>query len=426
MSVRAPSAPRPVIAGLFLLTAVALASPASVILAQPGIAAPPSSGSAGLTAASGRCGVCHPAERTAFETSIHAGEDVHCTSCHGGNAGSLDSRVAHGTGFRGKLARASVPALCASCHADEERMRAYNLPVDQYALYQTSAHGLRLKTGDTRVAVCSDCHGAHDILAPSDPASRVFASNIPRTCGRCHGDSALVKARGIPNTYALYESSVHATELQEKGNLGAPTCVSCHGVHGAAPPAVGDVNKVCGRCHAAERRWFLAGPHHEGMLAAGLVECGSCHNTHDVQPARSERLGTMCVNCHDEAGPEVAAGRALDTDYHVAADEVSKAEAMVTRAERVPLRTDDYRARLVEARTYLREALTAGHAVQPEVLASYTVRARTVGQEVQHDILGKLGNIRTARLLLVLLWFYVLVTAAILYRMRDRAPRTRE
>lgn len=409
------------IAAVLVLAAVAATGRA--VLAQPGIALPEARNAAASSPAAGRCGTCHPAERKLFETSIHAGEDVHCTSCHGGDASSLVQAVAHGSGFRGKPARETVPALCASCHADEKRMRAYNLPVDQYALYQTSGHGIRLKSGDRRVAVCSDCHGAHDILAPSDPASRVFTANIPRTCGRCHGDTALVKERHIPNTFALYESSFHAHQLHDKGNLGAPTCVSCHGVHGAAPPEIGDIDKVCGRCHTAERRWFLAGPHAKGMLSANLGECSSCHHSHDVAAARPERLGTSCADCHDRTGKEAAIGRQLDTDYRVAADELARADVMIAKAEDVPLRTDDYHARMEEARTYLREALTAGHAVQPEVLANYAVRARTVGQEVQHEIHGKLGNLRTERLLLIVFWFYVLGTAGILRRMRDRGPR---
>jgi predicted CXXCH cytochrome family protein len=395
-------------------------------LAQPGIATPASGKPGASSSAAGQCGSCHPAERKLFEVSIHAGEDVHCTSCHGGNDRTLEQSAAHGAGFRGKPARESVPALCASCHANENKMRPYNLPVDQYALYQTSGHGMRLKSGDKRVAVCSDCHGAHDILPPQDPASRVFASNIPRTCGRCHGDSALVKERKIPNTFALYENSVHAKQLHDKGNLGAPTCVSCHGVHGAAPPEVGDIDKVCGRCHTAERRWFLAGPHAVGMRQGGLGECSSCHEAHDVRAAQPERLGTSCVECHTKDSPEAATGRQLDTDYRVAMQEVENAEAMIAKAEGVPLRTDDYRARIEEARTYLREALTAGHAVQVDALGNYALRARTVGQEVQHEIHGKLGNIRTARLLLIVFWFYVLGTVGILRRMRDRAPRAKE
>lgn len=414
--------PLPLIGAVFVGVLCVLSFAALRAGAQPGESHPRPS-AVTVTPASGRCGSCHPAERAAFETSIHAGEDVHCTSCHGGDANSLEQRVAHGGAFRGKPARETIPTLCASCHADEKKMRPYNLPVDQYALYQMSGHGERLKKGDTQVAVCSDCHGAHDILAPTDPASRVFTSNIPRTCGRCHGDTTLVKARGIPNTFALYENSTHGKELHDKGNMGAPTCVSCHGVHGAAPPEIGDINKVCGRCHTAERRWFLAGPHKDAMKSKDLGECSSCHNAHDVQPTKSERLGTQCIECHAQDSREAAAGRQLETDYRAAANEVAKAEAMITKADAVPLRTDDYRARIEEAHTYLREALTAGHAVQPDVLADLAVRARTIGQEVQVDIHGKLGNIRTERLLLIVFWFYVLGTALLLRRMRDRGPR---
>jgi cytochrome b subunit of formate dehydrogenase len=36
------------------------------------------------------------------------------------------------------------------------------------------------------VAVCSSCHGAHDILPPDDPKSRVAKGNLKETCGKCH------------------------------------------------------------------------------------------------------------------------------------------------------------------------------------------------------------------------------------------------
>ncbi|HUK64938.1 MAG TPA: cytochrome c3 family protein, partial [Dongiaceae bacterium] len=245
--------------------------------AQAPAPAGPDTHPATIGSASGRCGVCHPRERVAFEQSVHAREDVRCVSCHGGDDGTLAQGVAHGRGFTALGNRAAIPALCGSCHANLERMRAYNLPVDQLALYQTSGHGMRLRNGDTRVAVCSDCHGAHDILPPSDPASRVYVTNIPRTCGQCHGDSTLVRERRIPDVYRLYLSSIHARELLERGNLRAPTCVSCHGVHGAAPPRTGDVNKVCGQCHSSDRRYFLAGPHRDAMAADNITECVSCH-----------------------------------------------------------------------------------------------------------------------------------------------------
>lgn len=413
----------PALAGAAWLVALALAAPPARAQATEPVA--PDNRPAAIGSGSGRCGVCHPRERVAFEQSQHAREDVRCVSCHGGNDGSLEKAVAHGGGFTALSNRAAIPTLCGSCHSSLERMRAYNLPVDQFALYQTSAHGLRLKTGDTRVAVCSDCHGAHDILPPSDPASRVYVTNIPRTCGQCHGDSTLVRQRHIPDVYREYLSSTHARELLERGNLRAPTCVSCHGVHGATPPRTGDVNKVCGQCHTSDRRYFLAGSHRDAMAAQNISECASCHGDHAVAAVDPARLGQVCAQCHDAAGHEAKLGAQLLADYRNAQEEVRKADELIARADQVPIQTDDYKARLEEARTYLREALTATHSVQPELVSGFTLRARSVGSEIQSEIIDKLGNIRTAKLLLILFWFYVLVTAGILRRIRNRRPPAR-
>jgi hypothetical protein len=378
---------------------------------------------ASSSAAAGRCGVCHPAERVLFEKSRHAQEDVHCVSCHGGDDRTLDQHAAHGAGFRGRPARQDIPKLCASCHASEERMRAYNLPVDQYALYQTSGHGKRLASGDTRVAVCSDCHGAHDILPPSDPASRVFRINIPKTCGSCHGDSVLMKSRGRRNAFAEYMASIHAHELFDEGNQRAPTCVSCHGVHGAAPPGAGDVDKVCGQCHTAERRYFGAGPHRKGMIAQGLPECASCHGDHAITVAKPERLGSLCVTCHGAGSVQEGLGRKLLTDYRNASQEIERADALIAQAEQVPLQTEDYKSRLEEARTYLREALPAAHSLQEDTVAGFTARARSVGAEIEHEIYAKLGNLRVRKFVLILFWFYILLTVVILRRFRSHGSR---
>jgi predicted CXXCH cytochrome family protein len=386
----------------------------------------PSSGPSAITAASGRCGVCHPAERVQFERSQHAQEEVRCVSCHGGDDRSLEVGVAHGAGWKGRPAHRDIPGLCSSCHSDEQRMRSYNLPVDQYALYQTSGHGRRLAKGDSRVAVCSDCHGAHEILPPHDPASSVYVLNIPRTCGRCHGDPALLRERRIPDNFHAYEKSVHARELYVRGNLRAPTCVSCHGVHGAAPPSLGDVARVCGQCHTAERRYFAAGVHAASRRPAGpgqRPECVACHDPHGVQATQPERFANSCALCHDGDGPRLQLGKRIWDDYREAARDVDAAAALVTKADAIPIQTDDYRARLEEARTYLREALPAAHSVREEVVAGFTARARSVGQEVQREIRVKLGNLRTHRFVLILFWFYVLLTLYVLRRFRDQAAR---
>ena len=389
-------------------------------------AAPLTGGGARIvTAASGRCGVCHPSDRIAFETSPHAREEVHCTSCHGGDDTTTDQAKAHGGNFTGKVQRASIPKMCARCHADEKAMRPYDLPVDQFELYQQSRHGQLLAKGDQQVAVCSDCHNAHDILAVADPSSTVFPTNIPRTCGKCHGDTTLVRQRKMKNAYADYLTSVHAHQLFDLGNMRAPTCVSCHGVHGATPPDVNDVTKVCGRCHTTERRYFIAGPHAVKMAANNVPACVACHGNHAVQASVPSRLASNCSTCHEKGDKLDQVGGRMLADYTSAQTEIDKAEKVIAEADAVPMPTEDYHARVEEARTYLREAMTAAHTVQPEVVAGFTLRARSVGTEIQDELHKKFANDQVSKLALVVFWFYVIVTVGILRRYRNRKPKVR-
>ncbi len=95
------------------------------------------------------CGTCHPENRVSFEQSIHHLENVTCSDCHGGDPAAREVAAAHRKDFRSLSNRLEVPEMCASCHADLDRMRAYNLPVDQYAVYLTSQHGKALAAGET-------------------------------------------------------------------------------------------------------------------------------------------------------------------------------------------------------------------------------------------------------------------------------------
>ena len=72
-------------------------------------------------------------------------------------------------GFKGKIDRRQIPQLCGSCHSNPNLMRQYDpsLRTDQLAEYHTSVHGKRLAAGDTKVAVCIDCHSVHDIRPPT-------------------------------------------------------------------------------------------------------------------------------------------------------------------------------------------------------------------------------------------------------------------
>jgi len=178
---------------------------------------------------------------TRWQRSIHAERDVSCADCHGGDpsATTVDEAMSPEAGYIGAPAKADIPALCASCHADVTQMRQYDLPTDQYAKYKESIHGLQLAAGDTNVATCYDCHGGHQVLKANDPASTVYAANVPQMCADCHADRELMAPYDIPtNQFDLYKQSVHGHALLDNQDFRAPNCATCHGTHGAAPPAL--------------------------------------------------------------------------------------------------------------------------------------------------------------------------------------------
>ena len=140
------------------------------------------------------------------------------------------------------------------------------LPVDQVVKYKTSIHGIKNSKGDINVAECASCHGSHGIRAVKDPFSNVYATNIPKVCSSCHSDKEKMAQYKIPtDQYSLYVKSVHGVALLEKGDLGAPSCNDCHGNHGAVPPGVESISKVCGSCHTLNMELFEKSVHKQAF-----------------------------------------------------------------------------------------------------------------------------------------------------------------
>lgn len=379
---------------------------------------------AALAPAQVGCTTCHPAERVQLEKSVHAREGIGCEACHGGNPGALDVRNAHRGDYSGVPTRMEIPRHCASCHANAKMMTPYNLPIDQFALYQISEHGQKLAEGDEEVAVCTDCHGSHEIRSAHDPESPAYASNVPKTCGRCHSDEALMKSYGLPSeTIEQFRGSVHGKALLEQANLNAPNCARCHGVHGATPPGVGDVGKVCGQCHASAREYYEGGVHKEAMDAAQILGCASCHGHHLIEPAGSELASQVCQDCHDSDSDAAEIGRKLLALQVAASHEIERAGELIDQAEQIPLDVEDYRARLELAKTHINEAYPAMHSLDLDQVSPYAVSARSEAEDIQKEIYEKLSDIRIRRLGLVLFWFYILLTVAILVRLRRQKLR---
>jgi hypothetical protein len=377
--------------------------------------------------ASKMCGVCHSDIRVKYEKGVHRSEGIGCVSCHGGDPNAVTVEGAHRGGYRGVPSRRAIPAFCASCHSDVKRMRFYNLPSDQYALYQTSQHGMRLAQGDENAAVCTDCHGVHEIRLRDDPKSSVFGRNIPTTCGKCHADPAFLKRYKLKdNPVADYSAGVHGKAYLQGGNDSAPECTRCHGSHGALPPGVGDVGKVCGQCHTKTRGYFLASPHKEAMDAAGQPECAACHHNHRTHVAAPAQMEDVCRECHEKGDDAFVVAGAFERMVADASAEIDKADKAVAEAARIPLYVEDYRARLEDARTALMESAPVTHSLDSTLVEPHTRRARSIAEGVSEEIHEKLTGRLWHKVGLGLFWFYLLLTATIVTRARRRASAERD
>jgi hypothetical protein len=126
-----------------------------------------------ITAKLSACRDCHADVFTMYRGSFHghlvfghaSGKAPVCADCH----------VAHNiVSPSTPQFRAQIDVLCSRCHAK------------QLKTYLDSYHGKAFYLGDLQTAVCTDCHGGHRILAPSDPQSSVNQANLIETCGKCH------------------------------------------------------------------------------------------------------------------------------------------------------------------------------------------------------------------------------------------------
>lgn len=330
--------------------------------------------SAGAVSAHGQnnCLDCHGAldpplqvTEQQFSSDIHSQKGLTCASCHGGDPSKADmDAMSKAAGFRGKIQRSQIPELCGRCHSDVAFMRKYNpsLRTDQLSQYKTSVHGKLFAKGDTKVAVCIDCHGVHGLRPPSDPRSKVHPLNIAETCSRCHSDTAYMKGYPIPtDQFAQYSSSVHHDALTVRGDLSAPTCTTCHGNHGAAPPGVDSVQNVCSKCHVFQDQMYEKSTHRAAFQSAGLPGCVVCHSNHGITHPTDAKLGTgpqaTCMQCHtpgdvcDQTRAEMLSGLSnLDDAIKNAHNVLGVAESSGMEVSQARLDEDQARDALTKAR----------------------------------------------------------------------------
>lgn len=266
------------------------------------------------------CGTCHADEESAYTKSVHGQARLHgnvraaaCIDCHGEPHGILPS-----SDPASKVYHTNIPGTCGSCHRQKFVMSTSGLSTQVFVSYEQSVHGRAVAAGSQKAAVCTDCHGTHEILMAGDPKSSTFKFNVPATCGKCHAQQN-----------AQYAESVHGRAIQQ-GNWLAPVCTDCHGIHTIQAPgnpsssvsAQALAQITCARCHEGVRLSHEFGvpgarvtsyeASYHGLASrlgsTVVANCGSCHGSHLILPSSDPRstinkanLAATCGQCHSGA-----------------------------------------------------------------------------------------------------------------------------
>jgi cytochrome b subunit of formate dehydrogenase len=263
------------------------------------------------------CADCHADAQTAYEHSSHSkparngkSPAAECGDCHGDAHNILPASDA-----QSPVSHSNVPSTCGKCHGQKFLMESNGQDAQSFISYQSSVHGLATEKGSTKAAVCTDCHGSHEILPANESKSPIYKFNVPQTCGKCHAE--------VANTFM---QSIHGQGIA-KGNGLAPVCTDCHGIHSIKAhidpnSSVSDQNlarTTCAKCHDGVRltqEFGVAGNRvstyldsYHGLASEGgsavVANCASCHGVHNIFPSSDPRstinhanLDATCGQCH--------------------------------------------------------------------------------------------------------------------------------
>jgi len=389
------------------------------------------------------CQTCHASQQSATLATpardfaladVHRERGFSCVDCHGGDPAATDKAAAKApsTGFRGKPTGAQIIAVCSRCHSDAALMRKYapKQRVDQATEYATSVHGQQLAKGDTKVATCISCHGAHGVRLVGDAQSPVYPLNVAATCTKCHADAERMKGyqrAGAPlptDQREKYEKSVHHKAMVERNDLSAPTCNDCHGNHGAAPPGVDAIANVCGTCHTVFATKFALSTH-SAIFDRGCVEC---HNNHDIAQPSDAMLGTgkeaLCGTCHSEGDNGFKAAAAMRSGIDQLKASIALSQEQIDGVENAGMDMADQALTLREAGNHLTRARTEMHAFDPKLVDAVVTEGMGLTMKVDGAAAAARSEVSYRRTgLAISLAFIVLVVVALQLKIRSLEPR---
>jgi formate dehydrogenase gamma subunit len=272
----------------------------------------------------------HTAPHSDYDHSFHAlsirngARGAACVDCHTRN-GDLTA-ILPASDPKSTINRANIAETCGRCHGDKSVMQGSGITNQAFLSYRESVHAQAVARGNTRAAVCTDCHNSHDIRAASDAHSSIFKVNVPGTCGKCHQSEA--------NEFAV---SVHGQAVA-RGVSRAPVCTDCHGIHNIKLPfeqstgsaSVAVATESCAKCHdgvalsqefgvASERVSSYQASYHGLASKFGsktVANCASCHGVHNILPSSDPKsminvanLPQTCGQCHIGATANFTRGR---------------------------------------------------------------------------------------------------------------------
>ncbi|MDA0745150.1 MAG: multiheme c-type cytochrome [bacterium] len=159
-----------------------------------------------------------PEENAAFLNSVH--EIIGCESCH------LTDTPDH-------IPRKEIPQICGDCHPN---------PIKDY---QQSVHW----NTSPPAAVCTDCHGSHNITLVRRPDSKAYRSLV---CGTCH-----------IGPKEQFDRGPHREAMEKTGAL---ACASCHSNHNVQRPTIAQIEPACLQCHTQNSPAFQMGQHVENLF----------------------------------------------------------------------------------------------------------------------------------------------------------------
>jgi cytochrome b subunit of formate dehydrogenase len=285
-----------------------------------------------------QCATCHEDAVHGYQQGVHAiarkdgdKQAPTCLACHGS-----PHQILAADDPKSPVHHNNIPSTCGRCHGQKFVMERVGQSTQEFYSYEESVHGRAVAAGSAKAAVCTDCHGVHDIRPASDDQSSIFKFNVPATCAKCHES---VKQE--------FMQSIHGQAIT-RGNSLAPVCTDCHGIHSIkshldpnSPVNAQNLARLtCARCHEGVRlsqeigvegsraSTYLASYHGLANKRGSQIvaNCASCHGAHYILPSSDPRstinranLVHTCGQCHPGVTAKFALGK-VHVDAPLSAD----------------------------------------------------------------------------------------------------------